>query len=423
MAFQLPDTGQTKCYDNQVEIACPQPEEAFYGQDGIYIINPPSYTKLDEYGNPLPGSAPSWTMVRCNRTGLIWEVKTDDGSVHDRDNQYTWQQAKDVFIANLNAKWFGGFSDWRLPTVKELALLINRDSWNPTIDFNYFPNTVLGGSWYWSSTSCASGSTKAWAVWFRQGLVSPQNLKLYSLHVRAVRGEKISNSPEGLIDNANNTVLDTTTGLMWQQVAGSGTGVWENDLFYCENLELGAYNDWRLPNTKELVSIIDYEKYDPAINSDFFPGPATSFRSSTTILPDDLDEAWILMTQEGNLFPKRKNEWSNVRCVRGPILASPNSDFSANPTMGPAPLTVNFTDESIGDIESWEWDFGDGSPLSSEQNPTHIYQQIGNNTVSLTVSNSLTSDTETKTEYITVTEEEFPWVIFYPAFTIRKDKQ
>ncbi|MBF0201707.1 MAG: hypothetical protein HQK66_10430 [Desulfamplus sp.] len=56
------------------------------GQDGNYIINPRSYTKLDDQGNDLPITATSWTMVRDNVTGLIWEVKTRDGSIHDRDN-------------------------------------------------------------------------------------------------------------------------------------------------------------------------------------------------------------------------------------------------------------------------------------------------------------------------------------------------
>jgi hypothetical protein len=334
-AGPVPDTGQTHCYDNDKEIPCPQPGETFYGQDGSYIINPPSYTKLDEYGNPLPDFALSWTMVRCNRTGLIWEVKTDDGLVHDKDNQYTWQQATDVFISNLNTNSFGGFSDWRLPTLKELAFLFHRDSY-PPIDLNYFPNTIFtdfSTSWYWTSTSFAYDSSRAWAIKYLIGYFSPANNKMYSLHVRAVRGEKILDSPEGLIDNGNNTVTDTTTGLMWQQVPMSGTGVWENDLFYCETLELGTYKDWRLPNTKELVSIIDYGKYDPAINSDFFPGPATSFRSSTTIMrPPPGEEAWILMTKEGNLLPgQRKNEWSNVRCVRGgQVWASAYSRLFSN---------------------------------------------------------------------------------------------
>ncbi len=47
----LPDTGQTKCCDDTQEIPCPGPGEPFFGQDGNYTINPPSYTKLDANGN------------------------------------------------------------------------------------------------------------------------------------------------------------------------------------------------------------------------------------------------------------------------------------------------------------------------------------------------------------------------------------
>ena len=76
-SWPIPDTGQTKCYDNEYEIPCPKPGEPFYGQDGNYNINPPSYTKLDEKGNDLPDDAETWVMVRDNVTGLIWEVKNN----------------------------------------------------------------------------------------------------------------------------------------------------------------------------------------------------------------------------------------------------------------------------------------------------------------------------------------------------------
>ena len=88
----IPDTGQTKCYDdfgNEID-PCPSPGQPFYGQDGSYNINPQSYTKLDENANDLPDEATEWAMVRDNVTGLIWEVKTDDSSIHDRDNEYNW---------------------------------------------------------------------------------------------------------------------------------------------------------------------------------------------------------------------------------------------------------------------------------------------------------------------------------------------
>jgi hypothetical protein len=62
--WAVPDTGQNKCYDASVEITCPSPGQAFYGQDAQYNINPMSYTKLDGGGNALPDSATSWVMVK-----------------------------------------------------------------------------------------------------------------------------------------------------------------------------------------------------------------------------------------------------------------------------------------------------------------------------------------------------------------------
>jgi hypothetical protein len=67
-SWPIPDSGQTKCYDNEKEIPCPNPGEPFYGQDGNYNINPASYTKLDENVNELPDAATSWVMVRDNVT-------------------------------------------------------------------------------------------------------------------------------------------------------------------------------------------------------------------------------------------------------------------------------------------------------------------------------------------------------------------
>ena len=67
----IPDTGQTKCYNNGGGITCPSPGEPFYGQDAQYSTNPQSYTKLDENGDDLPFSATEWVMVQDNVTGLV----------------------------------------------------------------------------------------------------------------------------------------------------------------------------------------------------------------------------------------------------------------------------------------------------------------------------------------------------------------
>ncbi len=169
----LPDTGQTRSYTNT------------HGEDADYTINPPSYTKLDAQGNDLPNDAAKWVMVRDNVTGLIWEVKTDDGSIHDRDNQYNWYDAKDVFIAQLNAQRFGGFSDWRMPTLKELAGIVDYGRYNPAINIDYFPYTKL--SHYWSSSTYAYYTGSAWHVYFSSG-DGGTYLKSNDYYVRAVRG-------------------------------------------------------------------------------------------------------------------------------------------------------------------------------------------------------------------------------------------
>ena len=184
-AWPIPDSGQTKCYnDNGNVISCPKPGEDFYGQDGNYIINPPSYTKLDENGNPLSDSAASWTMVKDNVTGLIWEVKTDDDSVHDKNNKYSWQDAQDVFIPELNNENFGGNSDWRLPNIFELASIANLSKYIPAIDEQYFKNYM--SDFYWSSTTNANYTGHAWGVYFNYGY-DYNHSKSSAYYVRAVR--------------------------------------------------------------------------------------------------------------------------------------------------------------------------------------------------------------------------------------------
>ena len=105
-ATPVPDTGQTKCYNNTQEIACPQPGEPFYGQDAQHGPNLQSFTDL---GNGI---------VRDNVTGLEWQQATAPGT-------YTWQQALD-YVAGMNSgSGTHGFTDWRLPTIKELSTLVD----------------------------------------------------------------------------------------------------------------------------------------------------------------------------------------------------------------------------------------------------------------------------------------------------------
>ena len=87
------------------------------------------------------------------------------------------------------------------------------------------------------------------------------------------------------------------------------------------------------------------------------------------------------------------------------LPAPPVSDFSGTPTSGATPLTVAFTDATTGDVDTWQWDFGDGT-TSTLQNPSHEYTSAGQYTVSLTATGAAGEDTATKAGYITVSEAE-----------------
>ncbi len=86
---------------------------------------------------------------------------------------------------------------------------------------------------------------------------------------------------------------------------------------------------------------------------------------------------------------------------------APTADFSAYPLSGSAPLTVEFTSLATGgiyEITSWAWNFGDGSPICNEQNPTHIFSAPGSYTVTLTVTSPGGDVSATKEDYITATQ-------------------
>ena len=124
--YTIVDTAQTRCYDNRGEIASPKVGQPFYGQDAQFQGHPPSYTL----------SADGLT-VRDNVTGLTWQRSPDtdgDGALTRRD-KLTLTQAQSL-PAKLNAAKFGGFTDWRLPTIKEQYSLFDARGTDPSGPMN-----------------------------------------------------------------------------------------------------------------------------------------------------------------------------------------------------------------------------------------------------------------------------------------------
>lgn len=267
--YAVVDTGQTACYDDIAEINCPTTDETFYGQDAQYSGNRPDYTDNGD------------GTVTDNVTGLMWQQGF-------ADNKLTYAEAQ-TYLNTLNAQNYGGYSDWRLPTIKELYSLIDfrgtdpppegTDTTGPVpfIDTDYFDfeygdlsagERIIDSQWV-TSTLYTADNSMMFGVNFADGRIkgygmtspNPQQGEK-TFYVRLCRG----NNDYGtniFIDNDDGTVTDDATGLMWTQSDGGYGMNWEDALDWAEqnNAEnyLG-YSDWRLPNAKELQSIIDYTR-------------------------------------------------------------------------------------------------------------------------------------------------------------------
>jgi hypothetical protein len=268
ITYPIVDTGQGFCYENGGSIPCPSERESFYGQDGQYRGLLPSYTDNGD------------GTVTDNNTGLMWQ--------QDPGAKMTYQHAVD----GADSFTLAGYDDWRLPTIKELYSLIlfsgvdpsgwddtNSSEMFPFIDTDYFAfeygsttagERVIDSQWATSTlyvSSVMNGQQAMFGVNFADGRIKgyPTNSRK-TYFVIYVRG----NGDYGVndfVDNGDGTITDQATGLTWMQ-NDSGSGmVWENALNYCENLKYAGASDWRLPDAKQLQSIVDYSRSPDTTNS------------------------------------------------------------------------------------------------------------------------------------------------------------
>jgi len=301
------------------------------------------YLKLDAAGNVLPANADKWVMVRDNLSGLIWEVKEnkdgikDYANLHDADNTYTWCNTNydpdegdiqgactatdtEDFIDSLNkGSGYCGYTDWRLPTIRELVTLANHSRNNPAINTAYFPMTVPAN--YWTSTTYAGNVVYAWFVHFDNASSDSFN-KTNSFYVRAVRGRneqpitRFSVQPDG-------TVIDKTNGLQWQQATADITGdgkpdnmSWQEAIDYADNLSLGGYDDWRLPDIDELLTLPNYSYYHPAAHTTIFNTESFYYWSAQRSVRFK-NKAWRVYFGNGYDSCQLESYKHFVRAVRG----------------------------------------------------------------------------------------------------------
>ena len=392
---ELPATGQTTCWDsNGNVIPC-----AGTGQDG----------ELRE-GAPLAYVDHGDGTVTDVTTGLMWEKLSHDGTVHDDHNTYTWANAISGHVATLNSTNFAGHNDWRLPNVRELLSIVTYQNLLPTVapafdnhcssgcDVTRCSCTFSGDTW--TSTSEADSPSNQWFVDFQDGQVGA-GLEHGSGPVRAVRdastgcslpatgqttcwdssrnvipcagtgqdGELRKGAPLAYVDNGNGTVTDLNTGLVWEKLSDDGTVHDKDNLYTWANAftahvaalnftSFAGYNDWRLPNVRELQSIVNYQNVNPAVssasafNTNCAPGcPATTcsctasgdYWSSTSSVSDPWN-AWYVGFSYGRVdaFGRSggKSSAAYVRAVRDATASTTTTSTTSTTTSTATSTTV-----------------------------------------------------------------------------------
>lgn len=310
--YTVVGTGQTKCYDDRQEIAPPQPGQPFYGQDAQFRGAKPSYR-----------SSGDGLTVYDNNTGLTWQHSADtngDGLL-GYDDKLTLSQARER-PAKLNSTGFGGFNDWRLPTIKELYSLIlfsgvdvglnatDPSRLMPFIDTKFFKfaygdpgagERTIDSQWA-SCTVYAANPNQMFGVNFADGRIKGYGTAMpgrpeKTFFVLCVRGNPAYGKND-FCDNRDGTITDRATGLMWSK-ADSGRGMnWESALAWVQQRNAEKYlghSDWRLPNAKELQSLVDYTRA-PAVTR----SPAIDPVFQTTKLADgEYPFLWTSTTHQG----------------------------------------------------------------------------------------------------------------------------
>ncbi|MDD2767410.1 MAG: DUF1566 domain-containing protein [Methylococcus sp.] len=275
--FPVADTGQRTCYGLNDAMACPKKGQAFYGQDAQFNRKTPKYKKLRK------------GVIADKVTRLMWQQSPDinsDGAINGSD-ELDFYSARS-YCQNLV---LGKYDDWRLPGIKELYSLIDFRGTDPSsltgidtsgltpfintdyFDFAYGDMTTDGrliDVQYWADTEYVSttmdGYPTVFGVNFADGRIKgyPRDqgpTGATAVHyVRCVR-DNTAYGVNSFVDNGDGTISDQATGLTWDQ-NDSGEGMdWQAALAWAAQKNQENYlghRDWRLPNAKELQSIVDY---------------------------------------------------------------------------------------------------------------------------------------------------------------------
>lgn len=310
---RLPDTGQNGDYTNTP------------GEDSDFRINMPFFT--------VNGNG----TVTDTVTSLMWQ-QNDGGEM-------TWEQAK-AYCDSLSV---GGYTDWRLPNSHELFSINDFGKKNPALNTEVFTKTAA--EYWWSSETFVSDANRVWVTNSGGGIGPHPKSETISaggtkrIHVRAVRDQASPPSVAAhFTDNDNETVSDNLTGFVWQQYCLEDSLTWEQALRAADTLTVGGYSDWRLPNMRELQSLNSEKRTAPSVELLYYPcvGAKDKLWSSTTLLAQDNNTAWMLQADVGIVTYLPKTSKLKVLCVRGGVQQTTEvqeSDVNLGGSIYPNPTT------------------------------------------------------------------------------------
>lgn len=282
---RLPDTGVKTGYTNTP------------GEDADFTINEPFFI-VNANGTALD-----------TITGLLWQ-RNDGGEM-------TIENAR-RYCDTLS---LGGFTDWRLPNVHEAYSILNHQNTNPALDVNVFVKTAA--QYWWTSDRQMNDTNKIWCTNSGGGVGNHPKTETSSaggtkkFHVRAVRDvvTPVYITRFSLLSPL--MVQDENTGLTWSRSTYIDSIKWEDALLYADSSKLGGFTDWRLPNIKEIQSLVDVGRINPALNTNFFnSAPAVKLWSSTTLF-NKVSSDWYMDTRYGITTYDAKVRKNYAMLVRG----------------------------------------------------------------------------------------------------------
>lgn len=279
-----------------------------------------------------PGSN-QWGCTLDRVSGLMWEIKTIDGSNRDMNKLFGYTDyplipldGADTFAATMNASALCGAADWRVPTYMELLTLAHYGIAvpGPRIDTAFFPHTPSAATSTWTTTTFTFDGTYHRTVGFGAGPdgAAPGQFARY---VRLVRGAPLANVERFTPISSGAGLKDALTGLVWRRCTEGAT--WNGsacigtptvvDWAAALSLAAQAGGNWRLPNMAELSTLLRADSDSGCtVLSEPFP-VLEAFWSNTPAVNGV--SVWVFDHQFGSCTPREKRKMTGqgqVRLVR-----------------------------------------------------------------------------------------------------------